>query len=207
MHAKLSVTQITKKIKGDAENFDIKLKRPKFAEESEKLTGTERGTAIHTFFQYCDFDNAQNDLESEIRRMTEKGYISIPQANSINRENVRAFFGSRLFKRICESSEVYREKKFMVAASDIDMNNDIIKIFKKSDGMIKGIIDLAFVENGKLIIVDYKSDHSISAERLAERYKMQLELYSHALEMTTDYEVSELYLYSFELRREIGIEI
>lgn len=207
MPAKLSVTQITKKIKGDAENLDIKLKRPKFAEEEEKLTGTERGTAIHTFFQYCDFENAQNDIESEIRRMAEKGYISVPQAKSINRENVRAFFGSSLFKRISESKEVYREKKFMVAASDMEMNNEIIKVFKKSDGMIKGIIDIAFMENGKLIIVDYKSDHSVSAERLAERYKTQLELYSHALEITTDYEVSELYLYSFELRREIKIDI
>ena len=48
--AKLSVTQITKKLKDDEESFDFRLKRPRFKAVDKKLTGAERGTATHTFF-------------------------------------------------------------------------------------------------------------------------------------------------------------
>lgn len=205
--AKMSVTQIAKKMSDDIDNFDFKLKRPKFINENTELTGAERGTAIHTFFQYCDFDNAQNDFDNEIRRMIEKGYLSKQQADSIDRNNAAAFFRSGLFSRITHSPTVYREKKFMAAIADLNADNSNLNAIKESDGMIKGIIDLAFEENGSMVIVDYKSDRNASENMLKERYKMQLKLYKSALELTTGMTVSELYLYSFELRREIKIEI
>lgn len=205
--AKLSVSQIVKKFKGDADSFDFKLKRPKFAEESSELTGAEKGTAIHTFFQYCDFNEAQNNTESEIFSMIEKGYLSESEAASISRRNIAAFFESDLFERISASDNVYREKKFMVAVADLDIKNSLMEAFRKSDGMLKGIVDLAFEENGNLVIVDYKSDRGVSAETLKERYRMQLRLYKSALELTTGMNVSEAYLYSFELKRKIQIEL
>ena len=66
--SKLSVTQITRKYK-EEKTFDFKLKRPKFISERDVLTGAERGTAIHTFFQYCNFENAENDTENEINSL------------------------------------------------------------------------------------------------------------------------------------------
>lgn len=207
MPAKLSVTQITKKFNGDKENFDFKLKRPRFAEEKSELTGVERGTAIHTFFQYCDFDKARYCLEDEIDRMIQKGYLSNTQADSICRENAAAFFESDLFARIKRSESVYREKKFMVAIADLDIESEFIDAFRTSDGMIKGIVDLAFEENGNLVIVDYKSDRKTSESVLANRYRVQLKIYKAALELTMGMRVSEAYLYSFELKGKIKIDI
>lgn len=206
MPSKMSVTQIIKKMKGGEEKFNFTLKRPRFTEEIKKLTGAEMGTAIHTFFQYCDFEKASSEYENEISLMICKGYLSPAQADSINRENVNAFFDSKLYQRIKNSDKVYREKKFMVAVADLEIDNSLTNVFKQADGMIKGIVDLAFEENGKLIIVDYKSDRGASAEILKLRYETQLKLYKSALELTLGKEVAELYLYSFELRCEIKID-
>lgn len=205
--AKLSVTQITKKLKDGEEPFDMKLKRPRFRSESSKLTGAERGTAIHTFFQYCDFDRAINNVGAEIASVTEKGYISKAEAESIDRDNVSAFFRGELYKRICSAKEYVREKKFMVAVSELDIDNEALDKLKKSDGMIKGIIDLMFEEADGIVIVDYKSDRGVSLEKLKERYSMQLKLYKAAIELTTKKNVKEAYLYSFEKQDHIAVDI
>lgn len=207
MPAKLSVTQITKKFRGEEERFDFTLRRPKFTSEERKLTGAERGTAIHTFFQYCDFEQARRSPSEEIERIRSMGYISRSEADSIDRENVAAFFRSSLYERISSADSVWREKKFMVAVSQLDIENELMEKLRSSDGMIKGIIDLMFEENGGLVIVDYKSDRGISAEKAAERYSTQLRLYRSAIELTTKMEVRELYLYSFELRKPIKLDI
>ena len=207
MPAKLSVTQITKKIRGTVESFDFKLRRPKFASDTSALTGAERGTAIHTFFQYCSFDNARRDICDEIERVQQMGYITFNEAASISIDNAAAFFESELYARISRADNVWREKKFMAAVSQLDIDNELMRKLRGSDGMIKGIIDLMFEENGKLVIVDYKSDRGASAEKLAERYKVQLQLYRAAAELTMDIEVSEAYLYSFELRRAVKIDL
>lgn len=203
--AKMSVTQITKKFKGEEDLFDFKLKRPRFISQDNELTGSERGTAIHTFFQYCNFSFAKKNPEKEISRMCELGYISTPQSESISIENIDAFFNSELYRRIRNSDKVWREKKFMVSVSELEIDSEVMALFKKSDGMIKGIVDLLFEENGKLIIVDYKSDRGASSEKLKERYKIQLMLYKSAIELTMGTPVSELYLYSFELKKSIKI--
>ncbi|MCM1270382.1 MAG: helicase-exonuclease AddAB subunit AddA [Ruminococcus flavefaciens] len=206
--AKLSVTQITKKFENEKEEqFDFRLKRPKFLTSASRLTGAERGTAIHTFFQYCDFDNAKEDPEYEIVHMTEMGYINQAQADSINIKNVAAFFDSELYLRMISAKNVWREKKFMVAVAQLEIENELMELLKKSDGMIKGIVDLMFEEEDGIVIVDYKSDHGVSAERLAERYNVQLRLYKSAIEITAKKRVKEAFLYSFELRKVIPIKL
>ncbi len=207
MPAKLSVTQITKKFRGEEEHFDFRLRRPKFTSAERTLTGAERGTAIHTFFQYCDFAQARLSPSDEIERIRSMGYISRSEADSIDRGNVSAFFESSLYARISAADRVWRERKFMVAVSQLDIENELMDKLKSSDGMIKGIIDLMFEENGELVIVDYKSDRGISAEKAAERYSTQLRLYRSAIELTTNMNVRELYLYSFELKKAIKLDI
>ncbi|MDE6779837.1 MAG: UvrD-helicase domain-containing protein [Ruminococcus sp.] len=204
--AKLSVTQITRKFKED-ERFDFKLKRPAFMSEDSGLTGAERGTAIHTFFQYCDFGKAMDNPSDEIDRIVSMGYISSVQAESIVPKKITAFFESALYKRIEKSLNVWRERKFMVAISELALGNGIMEKFRKSDGMIKGIIDLMFEEDDGLVIVDYKSDRGVSEKRLAERYRMQIQLYKSAIELTTGKHVKSAYLYSIEMEKAIPVEI
>ncbi len=205
--AKLSVTQMLRKHQNNDEAFDFVLKRPRFKSDTSVLTGAERGTAIHTFFQYCDFGKAYASPEEEIERMTVMGYISEAEAASISIPNTKAFFSSGLYKRISKAKSVWREKKFMAAVADLDTSEMISDTIRSHKGMIKGIVDLIFEEDDGFVIVDYKSDRGISAEKLAERYTLQLRLYRSAVELTMEKKVKEAYLYSFELKKAIPIKI
>ena len=173
MPAKLSVTEITKKLNNSDEVFDFKLKRPRFMSAVNKLTGSERGTAIHTFFQYCNFDKEVSDVDFEIDEVKKKGFISAVEAEAINRDNALAFFKSDLYRRIRNSLHYVREKKFMVAVRELDIEEDIIGMLSNSDGMIRGIIDLMFEEVDGIVILDYKTDKGISLQKMKERYSTQ----------------------------------
>ncbi|MNE22466.1 ATP-dependent helicase/nuclease subunit A [compost metagenome] len=68
--------------------------------------------------------------------------------------------------------------------------------------LIQGVIDCLFRENGRLILVDYKTDavleHTGGLDGLREKYRFQLELYSKALQDITGEPVSEIWLYFFD---------
>lgn len=202
--AKLSVTQIVKKF-GENEQLDLRLKRPKFISESRNMTGSERGTAIHTFFQYCSFENAIADTTAEITRLTENGFLTKAQAECISVEKIRAFFATELYKRICSADHIEREKKFTVAVAELNISDSVFDRLRSSDGMIKGIIDLMYEDMDGIVIVDYKSDRGMKEDELRERYRRQLEIYKSALELTTGKKVIGLSLYSIELEKEIVI--
>lgn len=60
--------------------------------ESGKLTAAEKGTALHRFLQFTDFKNLEADFEKEKKRMLDFGYISQKQSESIQYEDIDAFY-------------------------------------------------------------------------------------------------------------------
>ena len=68
---------------------------------------------------------------------------------------------------------------------------------------MQGAVDLAFVEDGRLVIVDYKTDRVRDIEKLRTLYQKQLELYSEALTKSLEYDVSELIIFSIHLNEYI----
>lgn len=202
--AKLSVTQISKK-EAETRPFDLTLSRPRFISESGRLTGAERGTAIHTFFQYCSFENAIENPAAEIERLRQLGYLTSAQAKSIRAKKISPFFSSSVYRKLMSAKSYQREMKFTVAAAQLDIEDDVIRRFMGTDVMIKGIVDLMYEEEDGIVIVDYKSDRGASADELRERYRKQLEIYKAALELTTGKRVKGLLLYSIELTQEIVI--
>jgi ATP-dependent helicase/nuclease subunit A len=63
--------------------------------------------------------------------------------------------------------------------------------------LVRGVVDLAFVENGKWVLVDYKTDRAGGRipRNLLRKYVSQLETYRRAWRKCTGGEVGELYLY------------
>lgn len=200
--AKLSVTQISKKFSA-TEEFDFHLQRPKFISEKRKMTGSERGTAIHTFFQYCDFGRASADVPSEVHRLVDMGQLTKAQAECIEPSKVTAFFESNLYKRIISAKSYERERKFTVTSEHIKQHNPQLIQLQNTDNMIKGIVDIMFEETDGIVVVDYKSDRGISANGLRERYEKQLLIYKSAVEIITGKKVKELVIYSIELKKTI----
>jgi ATP-dependent helicase/nuclease subunit A len=68
---------------------------------------------------------------------------------------------------------------------------------------VQGIIDAFFYEDGKVILVDYKTDRVARAEELVQRYQIQLDSYEEALSRVTGKEIGQKLIYSFHLDTEI----
>ena len=168
------------------------------------LTGAARGVATHTFIQYADYDKAKTDIETEIARLCNMGILSENEAKAINRPALQKFFSSPLFERIDRSSLVMREKKFTVEVPISEVYEGVEE-FSDEKIMIQGIADCAFLEDGKLVVVDYKTDRLESEELFREKYSSQVLIYKKALTMSTGYEVEETLLYSFHLGKEIKV--
>ena len=67
--------------------------------------------------------------------------------------------------------------------------------------LIQGIIDVFFVEDGQIVLLDYKTDIITSMEDLHQRYATQLDYYQEALQNIMRMPVKERVLYSFYLER------
>lgn len=186
-------------------------KRPSFMMKKTALTGNEKGTAVHTFFQYLDFEKAQTDLASERKRLVENGFVNQKQNDAVSDEFVESFLSSKIYQKIKESDKekVWREKQILVKINDIlkIKDIDIMSNYKNTDTMLKGVIDLYFEDkDNNIILLDYKTDNLKKEEDFKSRYAQQVDIYSAALECITGKKVKEIYLYSFVLKKEIKIE-
>ncbi|MGN0446930.1 MAG: helicase-exonuclease AddAB subunit AddA [Acutalibacteraceae bacterium] len=168
------------------------------------LTGAQRGIATHTFVQFCDFTKAKENLESEIERLTAKGILTLKQADGINRRALMRFFESDLYNRIVKSENVMREKKFTL---QVPVNEVYEGLDEYSDElmMIQGIADCVFLEKGKLVVVDYKTDALNNEDDFRIKYSSQVLLYKKALYECTGIEVKSALLYSFHLGKTIEV--
>ena len=64
-----------------------------------------------------------------------------------------------------------------------------------------GIVFVFFIEDGKVHVLDYKTDRVNKGEQLIGRYKTQIELYAEALAKALEVEVGEKLIYSFALEK------
>lgn len=75
--------------------------------------------------------------------------------------------------------------------------------------LIQGIIDVFWIEDDGITVLDYKTDRVGTAQELIDRYATQLKLYADALERvfaTRKLKVKEILIYSFRLEKLISIE-
>ncbi len=198
--SKLSVSDIAK----DEKKAYYYPQIPKFSEEIGKLTASEKGTITHRFMELCSFENAEKNIDDEIIRLVSMGKLTSYQSEGIDRDTVKSFFDSNVYKRIQRSKLVMREKQFLVKFSDLEISDDIEK-YKGSDGMLQGIADCIFEENDGYVLLDYKTDRNTTAEQLRENYIVQLKLYKAAFDLLLDKPVKCGYIYSFSLKE--GIEV
>lgn len=159
------------------------------------LTAAQRGTAMHTFMQFCSYENARDDLEKEIARLSDSGFITLQQADSLDRKRIQEFFSCSFSDRMFGSDRIYREIK----VSSFVNANEIYNTDFDDKILIQGIADCVFEENGKLVLLDYKTDRVKTEEELLERYKKQIMFYKTAVAKTLNKPVKEALLYSFHL--------
>ena len=167
------------------------------------LSGADRGTALHTFMQFCDFEKAKADPKAEISRLFEKRFITEKQAEVISPEKVKTFFESELYRRIEKSPEVFRELRFLRGLPALEIGYEGASPEDKIT--VQGVADCVFEENGKYIVVDYKTDFVENIEELRERYSAQLNMYKRLLSESLGKEVVSAIIWSFHFGKELEV--
>lgn len=199
---KVSASQISHDSNNDY--FEKILLKPSFLSR-EVSTSVERGTAHHKFLQYCDFAAARENPEAEISRLVENGILSKVQSDLIDKTKIFELMKSDLAARIIKSPRVLREERFTVKLSPSMIFDEYKDISTDAFVIVQGAVDLAFEEDGKLVIVDYKTDRVRDIQKLVTLYKKQLDLYKEAMGQSTEMEVKECIICSVHLNRYISV--
>ncbi len=178
--------------------------KPSFMSK-EKLTPAQRGTATHRFMQFADYQKAKENINSELERLVEEGMLTKPEADAVDAKAISQFFESPLSKRMLSSPKIYKEYSFTSSIPLCEMHPEIPEKEGKGEVIIiEGVADCAFEEDGKLVIVDYKTDRA-SPEELKEKYSEQLGIYKRCLAESIGIPVKEAIIYSFRSGTEITV--
>ena len=168
------------------------------------ITAAERGTAMHKVMQFFTFSNYKN-IEQEINRLYEWQYISEAEAKSLNTELIKKFFESDVFKRILNSSRVEKEMRFITEIASTELDNTLPDRFKNEKIIVQGAVDVCFVEDDGLVVLDFKTDRVTDINDLAKTYAEQLNIYAIACEKIFEMPVKQKIIYSFSLSQEIEV--
>ena len=177
---------------------------PRFLQKERKLSGAERGTAMHLAMQFVDFGlTEKNAVAQEIDRLRERHLMTPEQAEAVDCAAIAAFLRSPLGRRIAAAETVYREYRFalLMPATLYD------PLAGDEEMLLQGVVDCAFDTADGLVIVDFKTDRLRPGgeEARAETYRPQLEAYAAALSRVLDRPVAEKWLYFFATGREISL--
>ncbi|HWP50349.1 MAG TPA: helicase-exonuclease AddAB subunit AddA [Clostridia bacterium] len=197
--SKLAVSQLTHPESGE---FRF-AKKPAFTLGSAS-SGSERGTAVHAFMQYCDYSAAQKDVTAEVARLSNAGILSKRQAELVELDKIERFFQSGLAQRVFAADEVLREFAFMVSAAACASTVELTAENNEAP-MLQGIADCILIEQDHAVVIDYKTDYVKNAQILHERYAPQLSLYREMLASVLPVPVTECIIWSFALDCEIEI--
>lgn len=178
--------------------------RPAFM-SSGGLTPAQRGTATHKFMQFSNYAAARAGIESELARLVDGGFLSEDEGKAVNIGAAKRFFMSPLAERIFASDNVMREKKFAALFPAKFFYPELTGEAAEEKIVVQGIADCVFVEDGELVIVDYKTDTGVDAETLLDRYSAQLEIYREALSQALGMPVKETLLYSFFMNSTVKV--
>ena len=201
---KSSVTKI-KNMKINLEETKVEYKKPNFLEKEEKtLTGAEIGTLMHLVLQKLDqkqeYDKAK--IENLLNNLEQKGIINKTQKQAVDLEEILKFTKTKIWEEMKQAVEIQKEKPFYINIKAKEIYDTNIE----ENILVQGIIDLYYIsKEGKITLIDYKTDKVKSEAELIDKYKEQLEIYKKALEQSLEKKVDKTYIYSLHLGKEINI--
>lgn len=162
-----------------------------------ELSAAEKGTAAHLVLQQIDLSRTETaeEIRKEISRLEEQRFLTPEEAAAVDPEKIRLFFASDLGGRIRRAEKVWREFRFSLLS---DIRELIPGEEAEEKVLLQGVIDCFFLEEGELVLVDYKTDRVEKEEEIqsrAEHYRRQLETYAGAMRRIIGLPVKEKMLY------------
>ena len=174
---------------------------PLFMKKNRPLTPKERGDVYHKVMENLDFSSAS--AEAELERMLNDGTLTENERRAVDIAELQSFLDSDIARRASASPHVEREFRIFTTMNKAglpDPDNDDLSF-------VQGVADMFFEEDGRIVLVDYKTNRNTTPERLVDEYRGQLEIYKKALAEMTGKEIGECLLFSFWLKRGIVVHI
>ena len=176
--------------------------------------GAMRGTAVHRVMECLDFaaiaalDTADKHairqfVRNELDRMLASGELQKEWYALVRADQIETFVADPVAKRMAEAAvrgDLYRERPFVMQHA-IDEGSPVL---------VQGIIDVFWMEEDRIILLDYKTDAVKKASELKLRYQTQLNLYADALSRVFSTEnktmiAEEKLIYSFRLKEVVTL--
>lgn len=167
---------------------------PDFMRDSMAERAVSRGTAAHKLMEHLPIaKHTFASVNACLKELTDRGTLTKKEAEGIYAANIVDFFSKGLGSRMLASPRVERELAFnhrVKANSVFDADTD-------ETLLLQGIIDCCFIEGGKWVLIDYKTDYVPKgrAKEVAMSHAKQLRLYKSALEELTGIPVKECWIH------------
>ncbi len=202
LQSKSSVTELVHKADDKLYRFT---KRPAFMQE-RGLSSAEKGTAVHKVMERADFAKCKTELSSELERLFENMYLTEAEYEAVDTDVLMKFFNSQLCERIINSPSVKREMRFLTEFPAKELTTRLSDACGEEMIVVQGAVDLLFEEDGKIVIVDFKTDRTKDESELLAAYSEQLKIYAKACSKLLKLPVGELIIYSFSAGKAIYVK-
>jgi ATP-dependent helicase/nuclease subunit A len=149
------------------------------------------------------------ELEAQLVSMVAHEQLTAPEAEVVNIAAISAFFRTSFGKRMLSSSSVKRETAFNIEIKCTEIYKELsVEFYGNETMLLQGVIDCWFETEDGLVLLDYKTDYvpAGGSDLIRERYKIQLDYYTRALERITGEKVVEKYLYLFHNNELLSFE-
>lgn len=212
--AKFSVSELKRKFdiidREESSEFveNVNLKKPHFIDEKSRISPSQRGTLVHLVMQHMDISkvDSENDIREQVQELVSRKFITEKESRVIFPHKIFRFFSSDLGMRMRKVRNVYREIPFYMQIDSGDIYGNLPEYIGKNEKvLIQGIIDCYFKEKDGIVLLDYKTDYVEDLEAVRNRYKIQIDYYSRAIEKMTGMKVKERYLYLFHKNTQLEI--
>ena len=196
---------------------------PSFRRDEEEAGGTLRGNAFHKVMELVDYrqlyqgvyerlpesaeifaasgdgEKLKANLREMLAREVAEGRLPESYRQVLREHQLVRFFRDPIAWRMWRAAAagtLYREQPFVYGISAARLKSQFPAEEKV---LIQGIIDAFFVEDGQIVVVDYKTDRVETGQELWNRYAEQLKYYEEALGKLMQLPVKEKILYSSRL--------
>lgn len=188
------------------------LMAPRFMSEVSQPKPTEIGTATHLILQQLDLREPVTEavIKDKIRELVMNQVLEEAVAKRIRINSILDFFESELGQlMLAHPEQVHREEAFSLLLPAKGLFPNVVG---NQDVLIHGIIDAYFELDGRVILLDYKTDFVLPGspqqgiQKVIDRYQGQVNLYAQALSNILGKPVNEKYLYLLSIGKLVEIQ-
>lgn len=201
----------------EAQNALTLRREPAFASAMQtEEDAVQRGTATHVFAQFCDFRSArERGARAELDRLVREQFLDPALAQLCDLDALQRMMESDLVGQLLAARRVWREQRFNITLPASEFADDPQKkaLIQNETVLVQGVMDLVYESaDGKLILVDYKTDHFPKGmpreeieRRLRARHARQLGYYRRACRQIFCRDVDACLIWSFALNDTVDV--